>query len=146
MEEESIPSPKRGVNIVRTFERDGVSYEFYTKPGNRRKEVLYFLGRVDGVRVSCFQISEEKIEDVELLVDELHESFAIDAKTILEALKTSINDITRLVGFDGFFDTNGMSNYRSFLQNTLSEVNFPAPGGGEPGWVRQGRSCSRRHG
>ena len=33
-----------------------------------------------------------------------------------------------------------------FLQNTLSEVNFPAPGGGERGWVRQGRSCSRRHG
>jgi len=35
---------------------------------------------------------------------------------------------------------------KSFLQNTLSEVNFPAPGGGDPGWVRQGRSCSRPHG
>src|SRR5271165_4112574 len=35
----------------------------------------------------------------------------------------------------------------SFLQNTLSEVNFPAPGGGgEPGWVRPGRSLSRRRG
>ncbi len=34
----------------------------------------------------------------------------------------------------------------SFLQNTVSEVNFGAPGGGEPGWVRQGRSCSRRRG
>ena len=112
MEEESIPSPKTGVNIVRTFERDGVSYEFYTKPCSCCEELLYFIGRVDGVRVSCFQIWEEKIEDVELLVDELHESFAIDVKTILEALKTSINDITRLVGFNGFFDTNGMSNYR----------------------------------
>src|SRR5271165_2010176 len=38
------------------------------------------------------------------------------------------------------------SEQMSFLQNTLSEVNFPAPGGGEAGWVRQGRSCSRRHG
>ena len=36
---------------------------------------------------------------------------------------------------------------KSFLQNTLSEVNFPAPGGGgEPGWVRPGRSLSRRRG
>ena len=32
------------------------------------------------------------------------------------------------------------------LAKCLSEVNFPAPGGGEPGWVRRGRSCSRRHG
>jgi hypothetical protein len=35
---------------------------------------------------------------------------------------------------------------KSLLQNTLSEVNFPAPGRGEPGWVRQGRSLSRRRG
>ena len=32
------------------------------------------------------------------------------------------------------------------LAKRLSEVNFPAPGGGEALWVRRGRSCSRRHG
>ena len=32
------------------------------------------------------------------------------------------------------------------LAELLSEVNFPAPGGGEALWVRQGRSCSRRRG
>jgi transposase len=35
---------------------------------------------------------------------------------------------------------------RASCRTTRARWIFPAPGGGEPGWVRQGWSCSRRRG
>jgi hypothetical protein len=72
---------------------------------------MYFIGRTDGARISCFQIPKDKIDNIELLVDELHESFAIDAAAILGALKDSISDITASDGYPRFL-TDGLSNYR----------------------------------
>lgn len=87
---------------------DAVKYYFYTKPCSCCNNPLYFIGRTDGARS---QITEEKIDNVELLVDELHQSFAVDITTILEALKDTISDITASDGW-GRFQTDGLSNYR----------------------------------
>jgi hypothetical protein len=111
MEDGSNPPAPVSIKIVQTFERDAVKYDFYTKPCSCCNNPLYFIGRTDGARISCFQISAEKIDNIESLVDELHQSFAVDITTILEALKDTISDITISDGW-GRFQTDGLSNYR----------------------------------
>jgi hypothetical protein len=111
MEDGMNPSAPVSIKIVQTFERDTVKYDFYTKLCSCCNNPMYFIGRTDGARISCFQISEEKIDKIESMVDELHQSFAVDITTILGALKDTISDITVSDGWKGF-QTDGLSNYR----------------------------------
>jgi hypothetical protein len=83
MENDTITPKESSVEIVRTNKREGVTYDLYTKPCSCCEEVLYFIGRTDGARISCFQISKERSENVEEVINELHESFAIDTKGLI---------------------------------------------------------------
>jgi hypothetical protein len=116
----STSSTASSVTVMKSFERDGVSYHFYTKPCSCCKELLYFIGRTDGARISCFQISEERTLDLEAVVEELHQSFAVDVKAILDQLKNTINDITADDGYPRFH-ADGLSNYRI---RTLDRARF----------------------
>jgi hypothetical protein len=87
MENDSVPLEASSAEIVKTFRREGITYDFYTKSCSCCGELLYFLGRTDGARISCFQISQENTDNVEQVIDELHESFAIDIKSLINCLK-----------------------------------------------------------
>ena len=82
------------VQFLKAIKREGVTYDLYTKPCSCCEELLYFIGRTDGARISCFQISEERSENVEQVIDELHESFAIDTKGLINCLETTLGEIT----------------------------------------------------
>src|SRR5271154_2119978 len=111
MENNTIASESSSVQIVRTIKREGVTYNFYTRACSCCGDPLYFIGRTDGARISCFQISEEKTENVEEVIDELHESFAIDIKALIECLKTTLDEITSGDDFPRFL-AGELSNYR----------------------------------
>jgi len=115
----NVPT-ESSVTIGESFKREGVSYQFYTKPCSCCNNLLYFIGRIDGARISCFQISEQKTADLQSVVDELHESFAVDVRNILETLKNTISDITANDGHPRFH-TEGLSNYRI---RTLDRARF----------------------
>ena len=107
---QSLSEPS--LEILQTFERDGVTYDYYARRCDCCENLLYFIGRTDGARVSCFQSSENKAANPELVVDELHESFAIDVSIILGSLKRTIENTTvTAAGFKGF-DSHGLSNFR----------------------------------
>jgi hypothetical protein len=111
MENDTIPSETSSVQIVRTFKREGVTYDFYTRSCSCCGELLYFVGRTDGARISCFQISEEKADDVEQVIDDLHESFAVDIEALINCLKTTMDKITSKDDFRRFL-AGELSNYR----------------------------------
>jgi hypothetical protein len=99
------------VEIRQSFERGEVSYTFYSKPCSCCSQLLYFISRVDGARISCFQIAEEKTEHLDAVIDELHLSFAVDVSNILRALENSIGDVTSSDAFTRFI-AEDLSNYR----------------------------------
>jgi hypothetical protein len=111
METNTVTSEYSSVQIVRTIKREGVNYDFYTRACSCCGEPLYFIGRTDGARISCFQISEERTENVEEVIDELHESFAIDIKALIDCLKTTLDGITSADDFPRFL-ADELSNYR----------------------------------
>lgn len=111
MENDSVPLEASSAEIVKTFRREGITYDFYTKSCSCCGELLYFLGRTDGARISCFQISQENTDNVEQVIDELHESFAIDIKSLINCLKRTLDEITSKDDFPRFL-ADGLSNYR----------------------------------
>jgi hypothetical protein len=111
MENDTITPKKSSVEIVRTSQREGVTYDLYTKLCSCCEKIIYFIARTDGARISCFQISKERSENVEEVIDELHESFAIDTKALINSLDTTIDEITSKDDFPRFL-TDGLSNYR----------------------------------
>jgi hypothetical protein len=111
MENDTITPKKSSVEIVRTNKREGVTYDLYTKLCSCCEELLYFIGRTDGARISCFQISKERSENVEEVIDELHESFAIDTKGLINCLETTMDEITSKDDCPRFL-ADELSNYR----------------------------------
>jgi hypothetical protein len=99
------------VDIVITNKREGVAYDLYTKSCSCCEKLIYFIGRTDGARISCFQISKERSENIEEVIDEIHESFAIDTKGLISCLETTIDEITNKDDFPRFF-ADDLSNYR----------------------------------
>jgi hypothetical protein len=110
-EDDTIQSDTSSVQIVKTFKREGVTYNFYTKPCTCCGELLYFVGRTDGAKISCFQISEERTDDVEKVIEELHESFAIDIRALIDCLNTTLKEITSKDDLPRFL-ADGLSNFR----------------------------------
>jgi hypothetical protein len=102
MENDTIKPNNSSVQIVRAIKREGVTYDFYTKPCSCCEELLYFIGRTDGARISCFQISKERSENVEEVINELHENFAIDTKALINCLETTMDEITSKDDFPRF--------------------------------------------
>jgi hypothetical protein len=100
-----------GAQIVRTLKREGITYDFYTRPCSCCGEILYFIARTDGARISCFQISEHKTDDIERVIEELHESFAVDIKALINCLKTTMDEITSKDDVLRFL-ADELSNYR----------------------------------
>jgi hypothetical protein len=94
-----------------TKKLEGVTYNLYTKPCSCCEKLLYFLGRTDGARITCFQISKERSENVEEVIDEIHESFAIDTKGLINCLETTIDEITSKDDLPHFV-AHDLSNYR----------------------------------
>jgi hypothetical protein len=111
MEIDTISSETSSVRVVRTFKREGVTYDFYTRACSCCGELMYFVGRTDGARVSCFQISEAKAGNVDQVIDELHESFAIDVKSLINCLTTTLDEITSEDDCPRFLAAE-LSNYR----------------------------------
>jgi hypothetical protein len=111
MESDITPSETSSVQIVRTLKREGITYDFYTRPCSCCGEILYFIARTDGARISCFQISEHKADEIERVIEELHESFAIDIKVLINCLKTTMDEITSKDDFPRFL-ADELSNYR----------------------------------
>jgi hypothetical protein len=111
MENNTISSKKSSVQIVRTIEREEVTYDFFTRPCSCCDELLYFIARTDGAKISCFQISEENTDNIDKVIDELHESFLIDIKALINCLKTTIDEITSKDDFPRFL-ADEISNYR----------------------------------
>jgi hypothetical protein len=111
MESDTTTSETSSVQLLRTLEREGVTYDLYTRPCSCCSELLYVVGRTDGARISCFQITKEKADDAEHVIDEIHESFAIDITALLNCLKTTLNEITSEDDFPRFL-SDGLSNYR----------------------------------
>lgn len=108
------------VTIGESFKREGLSYQFYTKPCSCCNNLLYFIGRIDRARISCFQISKAKASNLESVIDELHESFAVDVRNIIDTLKNTINDITSNDDYPRFH-ADWLSNYRI---RTLDRARF----------------------
>jgi hypothetical protein len=102
MENDTIPSESPSVQIVRTLKREGITYDFYTRTCSCCDELLYFIGRTDGARISCFQISEEKTNNIDEVIEELHESFAIDVRALIDCLERTLNEITSKDDFPRF--------------------------------------------
>jgi hypothetical protein len=111
MEDNTIPSETSSVQLLRTLKREGVTSDLYTRPCSCCEQLLYFVGRTDGARISCFQITEEKADNAEQVIDELHESFAIDIKALIDCLKTTLEEITSKDDFPRFL-ADELSNYR----------------------------------
>jgi len=111
MGNDTIALKESSVEIVRTDKREGVTYDLYTKQCSCCEELLYFIGRTDRARISCFQISKERSENVEEVIDELHENFAIDTKSLINCLGTTIDEITSKDGYPRFL-VDQLSNYR----------------------------------
>lgn len=111
IESDTITPKKSTVEIVMTNKREGVTYDLYTKPSSCCEKLIYFIGRTDGARISCFQISKERSENVEEVINELHESFAIDTMGLISCLWTTIDEITSKDDFPRFY-ADQLSNYR----------------------------------
>ena len=111
MEHDAISLKNSSIQIDRTIEREGVTYDFYTRSCSCCEQLLYFIARTDGARISCFQISEEKADKLDEVIDELHESFAIDIKGLINCLSTTIGEITSKDDFPRFL-ADELSNYR----------------------------------
>jgi hypothetical protein len=82
------------LQFVKTIRREEVTYDLYTKSCSCCGKLTYLIGRADGARISCFQISEESSENVDKFIDEIHESFAIDIKALIGCLQTTMEEIT----------------------------------------------------
>ena len=111
MENDTIHPKKSSVEIVKTIKLENVTYDSFRKPCSCCEKLTYFIARTDGARISCFQISKERSENVEEVIDELHESFAIDTKGLIDCLETTIDEITSKDDCPRFL-ADELSNYR----------------------------------
>jgi hypothetical protein len=102
MENDTATPTRSSVELVITNKREGVTYDLYTKPCSCCEKIIYFIGRTDGARISCFQTSKERSENVEEVIDEIHERFAIDTKGLISCLETTIDEITSKMIFLAF--------------------------------------------
>jgi hypothetical protein len=99
------------LQFVKTIRREEVTYDLYTKSCSCCGKLTYLIGRADGARISCFQISEESSENVDKFIDEIHESFAIDIKALIGCLQTTMEEITSKDDYPRFL-TERLSVYR----------------------------------
>jgi hypothetical protein len=129
MENDTATPTRSSVELVITNKREGVTYDLYTKPCSCCEKIIYFIGRTDGARISCFQISKERSENVEEVIDEIHERFAIDTKGLISCLETTIDEITSKDDFPRFFAEH-LSNYiiRTLDRARLISKRFSAEG------------------